>query len=130
MLTLQVVISHTNADRFLTQVRELIAAAGPGVKWFLIDAEAIIDIDVTAAEMLKKLKSELKGKGIDLAIARTSEPLQRMLKRCELTDLIGSEHFYPTVGTGVQVFSDLQGAVGEGLEGRQLDSPTNSLKLR
>src|SRR6266487_5318571 len=111
-----------NADRFLTQARELIAAAGLGVKWFLIDAEAIIDIDVTAAEMLKKLQSELKRKGIVLAIARTSEPLQRMLKRCGLTDLIGSEHFYPTVGTGVQAFIDRQSVIGEGHEGQQLDN--------
>ncbi len=118
-----------NADRFLTQARELIAAAGLGVKWFLIDAEAIIDIDVTAAEMLKKLQSELKRKGIVLAIARTSEPLQRMLKRCGLTDLIGSEHFYPTVGTGVQAFIDRQSVIGEGHEGQQLDNPTNSLEL-
>ncbi len=97
-----------NADYFLTQVQELIDAAEPPIKWLLIDAEAIADIDVTAAEALSKLQSELEGKGVVLAIARASHPLQRMLKRAGLTELIGSAHFFPTVRTGVQAFLEQQ----------------------
>lgn len=97
-----------NADYFLTQVQELIDAAEPPIKWLLIDAEAIADIDVTAAEALSKLQSELERKGVVLAIARASHPLQRMLKRAGLTERIGSAHFFPTVRTGVQAFLEQQ----------------------
>jgi sulfate permease, SulP family len=98
-----------NAEYFLTQVQELIDAAVPPVKWLLIDAEAIVDIDVTAAEALLTLQRELERKGTVLAIARASHPLQRMLKRAGLTERIGPEHLYPTVRTGVQAFLDQHG---------------------
>ena len=97
-----------NADYFLTRVQELIDAAVPSIEWLLIDAEAIVDIDVTAAEVLGKLQSELERKGTVLAIARASHPLQRMLMRAGLTERIGAEYLYPTVRTGVQAFVDQQ----------------------
>ncbi len=97
-----------NADHFLTQVQELIDAAEPPIEWLLIDAEAIVDIDVTAAEALSTLQRELERKGIVMAIARANHPLQKMLKRAGLTERIGAEHFYPTVRTGVQAFLEEQ----------------------
>jgi SulP family sulfate permease len=102
-----------NADFFFTHARELIAVTDPPIEWFVIDAEAIIDIDVTAAEALKKLQSELKRKGIVLAMARTSHPLRRMLKRSGLTDLIGQDYIFPTVSTAVQTFLESKGAFAE-----------------
>lgn len=97
-----------NADHFLTQVQELIDAAEPPIEWLLIDAEAIVDIDVTATEALSTLQRELERKGIVMAIARANHPLQKMLKRAGLTERIGAEHFYPTVRTGVQAFLEQQ----------------------
>ncbi len=93
-----------NADHFLMQVQELIDAAEPPVEWLLIDAEAIIDIDVTAAEALSELERQLKCKGIVLAIARANHPLQHMLQRAGLTERIGSAYFFPTVRTAVQAY--------------------------
>jgi SulP family sulfate permease len=93
-----------NADHFLTEVQELIDAADPPVECVLIDAEAIIDIDVTAAEAFSTLQRELERKGIVLAIARANHPLHHMLKRAGLIERIGAQHFYPTVRTGVQAY--------------------------
>ena len=97
-----------NADYFLTQVKELIDEASPSIEWLLIDAEAIVDIDVTAVEALSKLESELERKGVIMAIARASQPLQEILKRAGLTERIGSTHFFPTVRTGVRAFIEQQ----------------------
>jgi sulfate permease, SulP family len=97
-----------NADHFVAEVLELIDTAEPPVEWLLIDAEAIIDIDVTATEALSTLQRELELRGIVLAIARANYPLQKMLKRAGLTERIGEEHFYPTVRTGVQAFLERQ----------------------
>jgi SulP family sulfate permease len=93
-----------NADHFVREVQELIDAAQPPVEWLLIDAEAIVDIDVTATEALSTLQFELERRGIVLVIARANHPLQKMLGRAGLTERIGAEHFYPTVRTGVQAF--------------------------
>jgi SulP family sulfate permease len=68
-----------NADHFLTEVQELIDRAEPPVQWLLIDAEAIVDIDVTATETISTLQCELERNGIVLAIARAHHPLQKML---------------------------------------------------
>ena len=97
-----------NADHFLTEVQALIDAADPPVEWLLLDAEAIVDIDVTATEALSTLQRELERKGIVLAMARANHPLQHMLKRAGLTERIGFAHFYPTVRTGVQAFLEQQ----------------------
>jgi SulP family sulfate permease len=93
-----------NAEHFLMEVQALIDAADPPVEWLLIDAEAIVDIDVTATEAISTLQRELERKGIVLAIARANHPLQHMLKRAGLTERIGSAYFYPTVRTGVQAY--------------------------
>lgn len=97
-----------NAEHFVTEVMELINSAQPPVEWLLIDAEAIIDIDVTATEALSTLQRELERRGIVLVIARANHPLQKMLTRAGLTQRIGEEHFYPTVRTGVQAFLERQ----------------------
>jgi hypothetical protein len=91
-----------NADHFLREVQELLDAADPPVEWLLLDAEAIIDIDVTAAEAFSILQHQLERKGIVLAIARANHPLRHMLKRAGLIERFGAQHFYPTVRTGVQ----------------------------
>ena len=97
-----------NADYFLHQVQELIDEAIPSIDWLLIDAEAIVDIDVTAVEALSKLQSELEGKGVVMAIARASQPLQEILQRAGLTERIGASYFFPTVRTGVRAFIEQQ----------------------
>jgi SulP family sulfate permease len=94
-------------------VQELIAAADTPVECLVIDAEAVIDIDVTAADALKKLYRELERKGVVLGIARASQPLQKMLDRSGLTDLIGKEHIYPTIRTAIQVYLERKGELAE-----------------
>lgn len=97
-----------NADYFLSQVRELVALAETPVAWLLIDAEGMVDIDVTALEALDTLQRELAQKGILLAIARAHYPLEEMLKRAGFLERIGPEHLYPTVRTAVQAYLEQQ----------------------
>jgi hypothetical protein len=48
-----------------------------------------------------------------LGIARASQPLQKMLDRSGLTDLIGKEHIYPTIRTAVTAYLERKGKVVE-----------------
>jgi len=95
-----------NAPYLMAQIRELISTADQPIKCLLLDAEAIPDIDTTAADTLKEIHQELSGKGITLAIARANRPLRKTMQLTGLEDLIGEENFYPSVRTGVDDFRE------------------------
>ena len=57
-----------NAAYFANRVQEVIHSSPDPVKIFLINAEAIVDMDVNAAEVLDDLQINLKNQGIVLAM--------------------------------------------------------------
>ena len=93
-----------NATHFVTRVRELIAASPTSVRWFLLDAQAITDIDVTAAEALYRLQAELRVRRIALKVAHANRPLREVLERIGLAREVGRESFYPSVHECVAAF--------------------------
>jgi len=98
-----------NAPYLLDQVRDLISTADPPVKCLLLDAEAIPDIDTTAADTLRELHQELQENGIQLAIARANKPLRETMRLSGLENLIGVNNFYPSVRKGVEACQDRLG---------------------
>lgn len=66
----------SNASHFVQRVRELVTASPEPVRWFLVDAQAITDIDITASEALRALNKELHQQGIALKFAHTNRPLR------------------------------------------------------
>lgn len=95
-----------NADYFLHQVRTLTHDPDPPLQWFLLDAEGIHTLDTTAAEMLRTLILELQQQGIVFVMARANTALRDMLTSNGLISLIGPEHFFPTVTTGVRAYRE------------------------
>lgn len=93
-----------NADYFQRRVNTLLAEATNPVAWFLLDAEAITDIDMTAAEMLDTLRRDLASKGIALVIARAKHPLRSRMRRLGLFDKIGAGRFYASIRSAVAAF--------------------------
>ena len=96
-----------NAPYLMTQIRELISNADQPVKCLLLDAEAIPDIDTTAADTLKEIHQELSENGIVMSIARANKPLRKTMQLTGLEDLIGEKNFYPSVRTGVEAFENV-----------------------
>jgi SulP family sulfate permease len=94
----------SNAGHFVERVRRLIAASPAPVRWFLLDAQAITDIDVTAAEALHSLNKELCQKGIALKIAHANRPLREILTRIGFAREISEESFFPSVHECVEAF--------------------------
>ena len=87
----------SNCGHFVERVRELVAASPSPVRWFVIDAQAITDIDVTAAEALRGLEQELKQQGIALKFAHANRPLREILQRIGFTGELGQESFFHAV---------------------------------
>lgn len=95
-----------NAGYFVQRVRELIQASPTPVRWFLIDMQAVWEIDVTATEALSRLTEELRQKGIKLLIARANRPLRERLQQMGLEQQIGAENYYASVHAAVEAFKN------------------------
>jgi MFS superfamily sulfate permease-like transporter len=91
-----------NADHFKDRVRAVVADANPS--WLLIDATTSLVLDVTGAEAVEALRSELATNGIVLAVARPCGLFLMMLERSGLADRIGPDCMFPTVRDGVDAF--------------------------
>jgi high affinity sulfate transporter 1 len=93
-----------NADEFRERALELVAAAPGPVRWLVVTAEPITDIDATAAEMLTRLHADLEGRHIVLAFAELKGHVRERLARFGLVDLVGDQYFYRTVGEAVHAY--------------------------
>jgi SulP family sulfate permease len=96
----------SNAGHFVERVRELIAASPTPVRWFLLDAQAITDIDVTAAEALHSLHQELQQRGVALKIAHANRPLREILQRIGFAAELNQASFFHSVHECVESFGD------------------------
>jgi SulP family sulfate permease len=99
----------SNCGWFSERVHALIAASPAPVRWLLVDAQAITDIDVTAVEMLHELHRQLKGKGIQMKFAHANRPLRELLERTGLAREIGAGSFFPSVHECVEAFKSAKG---------------------
>lgn len=93
-----------NAQYFVQHVRELIRASPNPVRWFVIDMQAVWEIDVTAAEALVRMAQELQQKGVSLRIARANRPLREKLERIGIGDQLGASGFFRSVHAAVEAF--------------------------
>jgi sulfate permease, SulP family len=87
----------SNVNHFVDRVRQLVVHSSSPVSWFLLDAQAISDIDVTAVEALHSLREELSRRGISLKIAHANPPLRQLLERTGLAGEIGQQSFFGSV---------------------------------
>jgi SulP family sulfate permease len=84
--------------------------AGPELEWLVIDAQAITDMDVTAAQRFAKLHRELGAKGVEIKIADAPRPFREELAKVGLSDALGSQQFFVSVKKAVEAFEQLQRA--------------------
>ena len=90
-----------NAELFKERVLDLAAAAAAPVRWFVVAAEPITSVDVTAADALGELEKTLSEAGVKLCFAELKDPVKDKLKRFGLFEQIGEKFFFPTIGSAV-----------------------------
>jgi high affinity sulfate transporter 1 len=98
-----------NAEVFADRLRLAIASSPTPVRWVVVAAEPVTDLDTTAADVLRGLDEELAAEGIDLRFAEMKDPVKDRLKRYGLFDRFGADHFYPTIGEAVSAYRDATG---------------------
>jgi len=93
-----------NVRYVMARIRALVAEADPPVKWLVIDAQAIFDMDVTAAQRFAELDRELAEKGIELKIADAPRPFLEELARVGLSEEMGRRDFFVSVKKAAEAF--------------------------
>jgi MFS superfamily sulfate permease-like transporter len=98
-----------NANTFRDRVLQTVDDT-PDLRWIVVAAEPITDIDTTAADMLAELGRTLDASGVSLVFAELKTATRRKAERYELTKIIGPAHFFPTIGAAVRTFQSETGA--------------------
>jgi MFS superfamily sulfate permease-like transporter len=93
-----------NADEFSERALGLVASTPAPVRWLVVTAEPITDVDSTAAEMLARLHEDLDQRHVVLAFAEMKGHVRERLARFGVVDLVGAQRFYRTVGEAVHAY--------------------------
>ena len=93
-----------NARHVMARIKTLADAAGPDLQWLVIDAQAITDIDITAAEHFAQLQRELSIAGIQVKFADCPRPLREQLDNLHRLGLVGPQEYFVSVGKAVQAY--------------------------
>jgi MFS superfamily sulfate permease-like transporter len=88
-----------NAGAFRRQIRHLARERHP--RWIVVQCEAVTDVDVTAAAMLKQLDEELNAQGVHMAFVELRTRLQLLVHRYGLFATLDRDHFYPSIDTAL-----------------------------
>jgi high affinity sulfate transporter 1 len=94
-----------NATTVRAGILTLAREAQPPPSLVLLDLEATSELDVSSADMLAQLESELWAAGSSLALARVRTKVRAMLTRTSVLTAIGEEHLYPSVMDGAEDFA-------------------------
>jgi sulfate permease, SulP family len=94
---------YANAERLSDEVMGLLEGPEP-VRWLVLDADAIDDVDYTAGKTLAELADRLAGRGVVFAVAAASDHLRDELDHFGLTARIGDARYYDTVGAARAAF--------------------------
>jgi len=95
-----------NATLFLEEIEQLVDQRDTPVRWFVLDAEAMVDIDTTGAQALRQAITMLTDRNITFAVSRADEAFRSWLEKYELMELIDESHFYPTNRHAAAVFRE------------------------
>jgi SulP family sulfate permease len=74
------------------------------VRWFVLNVEANVEIDITAADGLRELGRELADRGIHLGLARVKNDVYQPLDRAGVIDVIGKEMLFATLPIAEQSY--------------------------
>jgi sulfate permease, SulP family len=95
-----------NADDFKRRAIAALDVAEVPAEWFLLNAEANVEVDITAVDVLDELRDELGRRGVVFAMARVKHDLRTLLEPAGFVDRVGADRIFPTLPTAVQAYLD------------------------
>jgi SulP family sulfate permease len=98
---------YANAGYFSEEIRNIVGPGPSPVRWFVVDAEAITNLDYTAARVVRQLQRDLTDSGVTLAFARVQFFLRADLDRHHLTDVIGPQFLFARLHDALAAYEKL-----------------------
>jgi sulfate permease, SulP family len=95
---------YANANYFSEEIHMLASSARKPLRWVMVDAGAITNVDFTAARVVREVVEELRKQGIALVLAHVQSDLKPDLDRHHLTEAIGPERMFDTLHEAIAVF--------------------------
>ncbi len=105
---------YANDRRFTDEVRTLVEHAPTPVRWFIVEADAITDLDYSAARSIRELLDDLAGQKVGMMFARVSPYLRSDMDRHGITAAIGEARIFTTLHDAIAAARG--GAPGPGVE--------------
>jgi sulfate permease, SulP family len=101
---------YANASCFAEKARQLVDESPTPVRWLVIDASAITDIDFSAGKAFLELQQDLAKKGVVLGITRINRRDYPDFDRLGLAAAIGENHIFASRHECIAAY---RAAVGE-----------------
>jgi sulfate permease, SulP family len=94
-----------NADDFLTRALAAARTSEPATEWFVLNAEANVEVDLTAVDTLVELRRTLAEEGVVFAMARVKMEVRQQLAAAGFIEEVGEARVFATLPTAVQGFA-------------------------
>ncbi|WP_246637459.1 SulP family inorganic anion transporter [Burkholderia catarinensis] len=99
---------YANAGRFTAEVLKLVNEASPPLRWLVIDASEINNIDYTAGKTLIQLGAELDERGVGVAAVALPTGVRKEIERYKALRAHGAHReIFPTVDAAIDALRDL-----------------------
>ena len=95
-----------NAENFRNRALLAVETSPDPVRWFIVNAEANVEVDITGLDALDELRKTLVERGVIFGMVRVTHEVGADLETFGLTESIGEEHFFPTMPTAVAAYRE------------------------
>ena len=94
-----------NSDDFLGRAEAVVDRAPQPVRWFLLNAEANVEVDLTAVDTLELLRERLDARGVIFTMARVKQDLHDQLAAAGFVEKVGADRIFATLPTAVRAYA-------------------------
>ena len=95
---------YANANRFVDDIQKLITKAPDKVRWLVLDAGSLDDVDYSAGLSLAGLLDFTQARGITVGLARADDSIVDALDKYGVAKRIGTDHLYGNLVDAVDAF--------------------------
>ncbi|MFG2129198.1 SulP family inorganic anion transporter [Streptomyces sp. NPDC048751] len=93
-----------NAEDFRRRALAAVDEQTDPVRWFVLNTEANVEVDITALDAVDALRRDLTHRGVVFALARVKQDLLDDLEAYGLADSVGTDRIFPTLPTAVTAY--------------------------
>jgi SulP family sulfate permease len=99
-------IFFADAEDFRRRALAAVDASRTPVEWFLLNAEANIEVDLTGVDALEEVRRTLADRGIVFAMARVKQDLRVQLEAAGFVEKMGADRIFLTLPTAVAAYAE------------------------